>query len=140
MPHAGGGAQVDCCVDHSSRGFVGSLSHLEMMTARPWPALRRDSFALLYWINIQYRCLMGFKPPLPTDELRQIQERNPDSADVRALLWEIKRMRATLLYADQLQRMLTTLSGPQGAILDTLRDKLKDEPCVKEFPRLPPGA
>jgi len=81
---------------------------------------------------------MGFKPSLPTDQLHQIQERNRDSADVLTLLWEIKRMRATLLYADQLQRMLTTLPGPQGAILDTLRAKLKDEPCVKEFPRLPP--
>ena len=76
---------------------------------------------------------MGFKPPLPTDELRQIQKCDMESADVRALLWEIKRMRATLLYADQLQRMLTTLPGPQGAILDTLREKLKEEPCVKEF-------
>lgn len=83
---------------------------------------------------------MAFKPPLTTDDLRAIQARNLESADVRALLWEIKRMRATLLYADQLQRMLTTLPGPQGAILDTLREKLKDEPCVKEFPRLPPGA
>lgn len=83
---------------------------------------------------------MAFKPPLTTDNLRAIQARNLDSADVRALLWEIKRMRATLLYADQLQRMLTTLPGPQSAILDTLRERLKDEPCVKEFPRLPPGA
>lgn len=89
---------------------------------------------------IQYYLRMGFKPPLPTDQLREIQERNRDSSDVRALLWEVKRLRAVILYADQLQRMLTTLPGPQGAILDTLRDKLKDEPCVKEFPRLPPGA
>lgn len=91
-------------------------------------------------MGIQYYSFMGFKPPIPTDQLREIQERNPHSADVRALLWEIKRMRATLLYADQLQRMLTTLAGPQGAILETLREKLKDEPCVREFPRLPPGA
>ena len=83
---------------------------------------------------------MGFKEPIPTDHLREIQDRNLDSADVRALLWEIKRLPATLLYADQLQRMLTTLPGPQGAILDTIRGKLKDEPCVKEFPRLTPGA
>jgi hypothetical protein len=83
---------------------------------------------------------MGFKDPLPTDCLREIQKRNLDSADVRALLWEIKRMRATLLYADHLQRMPTTLAGPQGAILETLREKLRNEPCVKEFPRLPPSA
>lgn len=89
---------------------------------------------------VQYYSGMGLKPPLPTDQLHKIQERNRDSADVLALLWEIKRMRATLLYADQLQRMLNTLPGPQGAILDTLREKLRDEPCVKEFPRLPPGA
>jgi hypothetical protein len=59
---------------------------------------------------------------------------------VCAPLWEVARMRSILLYADQLQRMLTTLPGPQGAILETLPDKLKDEPCVKEFLRLPPCA
>lgn len=94
----------------------------------------------MYCMPIQYYSPMGFKEPLPTDQLREIQERNRDSADVRLLLWEIKRLRAVVLYADQLQRMLTTLPGPQGAILDTLREKLRNEPCVKEFPRLPPGA
>jgi len=83
---------------------------------------------------------MGFKPPLTKETLIEIQARNLHSADVRALLWEVKRMRALVLYADQLQRMLGTLPGPQGAILDTLREKLKDEPCVHEFPRLPPEA
>jgi hypothetical protein len=83
---------------------------------------------------------MGFKPPLTTEQLRELQNRNRNSPDVISLLWEIKRMRASLLYADQLQRMLTTLPGPQGSILDTLREKLKNEPCVKEFPRLPPSA
>ncbi len=83
---------------------------------------------------------MGFKPPLTKETLVEIQDRNPGSADVRALLWEVKRLRALALYADQLQRMLGTLPGPQGAILDTLREKLKDEPCVNEFPRLPPEA
>jgi peptidoglycan/LPS O-acetylase OafA/YrhL len=76
--------------------------------------------------------------PLTKAVLQEIQDRNPDP-DVRALLWEVARMRSLILYADQLQRMLTTLPGPQGAILDTLRSKLKDEPCVTEFPRLPPG-
>jgi hypothetical protein len=83
---------------------------------------------------------MGFKPPLPTDQLREIQERYPDPPDVRVLLWQIKRLRSVVLYADQLQRMLTTFPEPQGTILETLREKLRDEPCVKEFPRLSPGA
>lgn len=82
---------------------------------------------------------MRFKDPLSKEVLQEIQERNPDP-DVRALLWEVARLRSIVLYADQLQRMLTTLPGPQGAILETLREKLGDEPCVKEFPRLPRGA
>ncbi|MBD8531502.1 MULTISPECIES: hypothetical protein [unclassified Massilia] len=83
---------------------------------------------------------MRFKEPLPKATLQEIQDRNPDSPDVRALLWEVARLRSLVLYADQLQRMLTTLPGPQGAILDTLREKLNNEPCVREFPRLPPNA
>jgi hypothetical protein len=83
---------------------------------------------------------MRLKDPLTKAVLQEIQDRNPESADVRALLWEVARLRSVLLYADQLQRMLTTLPGPQGTLLESLREKLKDEPCVKEFPRLPPGA
>lgn len=83
---------------------------------------------------------MGFKPPLAKETLIEIQDRNPGPPDVRALLWKVKRLRALALYTDLLQRMLGTLPGPQGAILDTLRDKLRDEPCVNEFPRLPPSA
>ena len=83
---------------------------------------------------------MGFKPPLTKETLKEIQDRNPESADVRALLWEVKRLRALALYIDQLQRMLGTLSGPQSTLLASIREQLRDEPCVKEFPRLPPGA
>ena len=83
---------------------------------------------------------MGFKPPLTRETLKDIQDRNPGSADVRALLWEVKRLRALALYVDQLQRMLGTLPGPQGTVLESIREQLKDEPCVLEFPRLPPEA
>jgi hypothetical protein len=82
---------------------------------------------------------MRFKPPLTRADLVAIQERNPESADVRALLWEVKRFRALALYVDQLQRILGTLPGPQGDVLQAIRAQLESEPCVKEFPRLPPG-
>jgi hypothetical protein len=82
---------------------------------------------------------MRFKEPLTKEVLQEMQRRASDP-DTLALLWEVARLRSVVLYADQLQRMLTTLPGPQGAILDTLRGKLADEPCVKEFPRLPPNA
>lgn len=83
---------------------------------------------------------MQFKPPLTQDILREIQTRNLESADVRMLLWEIKRLRALALYMDQLQRMMGTLPDQQGDVLEVLRRMLAEEPCVKEFPRLPPGA
>ena len=95
------------------------------------------------WHNcmpIQYYWRMQFKPPLTQNILREIQTRNLDSADVRTLLWEIKRLRAMALYVDQLQRMVGTLPGQQGDVLEVLRRMLADEPCVKEFPRLPPSA
>jgi hypothetical protein len=82
---------------------------------------------------------MRFKPPLTRADLVAIQERNPESTDVRALLWEVKRFRALTLYVDQLQRILGTQPGPQGDVLQAIRAQLEEEPCVKEFPRLPPG-
>jgi hypothetical protein len=82
---------------------------------------------------------MRFKPPLTRADLVAIQERNLESADVRTLLWEVKRFRALALYVDQLQRILGTLPGPQGDVLEAIRAQLENEPCVKEFPRLPPG-
>jgi hypothetical protein len=81
---------------------------------------------------------MRFKGPLTRAALPEIQDRNSDP-DVRALLWEVARLRSVVLYADQLQRMLTTLPRPQGAVLESLREMLREEPCVKAFPRLPPG-
>ena len=90
-------------------------------------------------MRIQYYWHMQFKPPLTQDTLREIQTRNLESADVRALLWEIKRLRALALYMDQLQRMIGTLPGQQGDVLEILRRMLTEEPCVKEFPRLPPS-
>lgn len=88
---------------------------------------------------IQYYGAMQFKPPLTQETLREIQDRNLAASDVRTLLWEIKRLRALALYMDQLQRMIGTLPGQQGDVLEVLRRMLAEEPCVKEFPRLPPS-
>lgn len=78
---------------------------------------------------------MAFKPPLTRDQLTEIQQRNRDNSDVLALLWEIKRLRAVVLQADQLQRSIELGGGP-GMVLKALRATLKDEPCVKEFAKL----
>jgi hypothetical protein len=81
---------------------------------------------------------MAFKPALTHEQLVEIQERNKGSADVFALLWEIKRLRAVVLQADQLQRSVEIGGGP-GMVLRALRETLKDEPCVQEFPKLDMG-
>lgn len=79
---------------------------------------------------------MRFKEPLTRATLQEIQARNERDVDVQTLLWEVARLRSIVLYADQLQRMLGTLAGQQGDLLESIRRMLADEPCVKEFPRL----
>lgn len=82
-----------------------------------------------------------FRPPLTREQLHEIGvEQNP--ADINRLLWEIKRLRAIVLRADQLQRSLGATGGGAGAILQCLRNDLASEPCVLEQARLddpPPG-
>jgi hypothetical protein len=76
------------------------------------------------------------RPKLTRSDLHEIGQRS-NSPDVRALLWEIHRLRAIVLRADQLQRALGPMGGSQGLVLDSLRAELEGEPCVEEFPRLP---
>lgn len=76
--------------------------------------------------------------PLTKVDLQDIPARRSGDPDVVALLWEIHRMRGTISYADQLQRVMGTVGGAQGMILEALRSRLEEEPCVKEFPRLAP--
>jgi hypothetical protein len=75
------------------------------------------------------------RPKLTRAELRAIDQRNT-SPDVRTLLWEIKRLRAIVLRADQLVRTLGPLGGAVGMMRDGLEAELEGEPCVEEFPRL----
>lgn len=79
---------------------------------------------------------MPFKPALTRAQLKEIQDRNLTSADVRALLWEIARLRALVSRADQLQRSLGTLAGGPAIVLSALRNELKGEPCIEEIQRI----
>ncbi len=81
--------------------------------------------------------MAAFKPALTKDDLLAIQARSRNDPDVRALLWEVKRLRAMVLRADQLQRALGPLGGGPGAILHAMRLDLQTEPCVLEQVLLP---
>lgn len=70
--------------------------------------------------------------PSARAELRAIRERQPDNADILALLWEIKRMRSLLLRLDQVSCDLRRPSGLMGDIYDELMQHISAEPCVVE--------
>jgi hypothetical protein len=76
-------------------------------------------------------------PPLNRDQLRTIYEASPTPA-VRRLLWEIHRLRATILIADQLhQRLIETGTATRAdtttqLLIGALQERLKDEPVVRE--------
>jgi hypothetical protein len=66
--------------------------------------------------------------PLSIEQLKEIQGRN-DSADVRVLLWEVRRLREIAATADELDRSLGPRVGMSGLIRASLRVQLDDQPC-----------
>jgi hypothetical protein len=77
---------------------------------------------------------MRFKRALTKDDLKAIQDRNQDSPDVRALLWEVARLRALALRTHDYFRQGS--SSTALILADTLRTMIEDEPVVKEQTRL----
>jgi hypothetical protein len=72
-----------------------------------------------------------FRPPLTTQLLHEIGHRRSVS-DIIPLLWEIKRLRALVLRANQLQLHLNERAGAEGMILNVFREELKGEPVIEE--------
>ena len=79
--------------------------------------------------------MSNFRKPLTTVELVEIRLRS-DSADMRAVLWEVRRLRAILMRADQLERSLGPTGGAVGMIRDILRADLDGEPSIAEMVRI----
>lgn len=71
--------------------------------------------------------LDNFKAPMTADLLREIGLRR-DAADIIPLLWEIKRLRALVLRADQIMQRIS-----HGDFLEeTFRRELEGEPVLEE--------
>lgn len=79
--------------------------------------------------------MSNFRKPLTTVELIEIRLRS-DSPDMRAVLWEIRRLRAIASRADQLERSLGTTGGAVGMIREILREELDEEPSIAEMIRI----
>lgn len=86
-----------------------------------------------------------FKDPLTRQVLQDIQQRNPrqpgnpQSDDLYAALWEIQRLRAMVLRANQLQRAFgdSVVGGGLTLVLEAFRSDLASEPCLLEQVELP---
>lgn len=70
-----------------------------------------------------------FKDPRTTAQLKEIQDRNLDNEDVKALLWEIKRLRVYPLRLDQIRRSDWKVPS---ILIPGLSDDLDKEPIVQE--------
>lgn len=80
-----------------------------------------------------------FNPALATATLKEIQERNQGNADVKTLLWDIRRLHAIAIKADQLVRMTPHLAWASGMVREGLRIDLEGEPVVEELRALERG-
>jgi len=77
---------------------------------------------------------MRFKPALTKDDLTAIQERSAESPDVRALLWEVARLRALALRTHDYFRQGSSSTAP--ILAESLSAMLQDEPVVHEQKKL----
>jgi hypothetical protein len=95
----------------------------------------RYGLACRPWLYIM-PCMPRYRP-LSGEQLRAIYETNPTPA-VKRLLWEIHRLRAVVLRADDFVRTLARYKGDSrldpgsGLALANLREALHEEPVVKE--------
>jgi hypothetical protein len=73
----------------------------------------------------------NFNPPLTTEQLHDIGVRR-DPGDIIPLLWEIKRLRALVLRADQVVKGIRH----GDYIVEVFRKELEGEPVLEERARL----
>jgi hypothetical protein len=77
---------------------------------------------------------MPHRPPLTAAKLAELYDRNP-SPEVLDLLWEIHRLRATVLRADQIRRVLRHCpAGVPNVLWEAFQHELDAEPCLSDPP------
>lgn len=83
---------------------------------------------------------MPHRTPLTAERLAEIWDAHP-SPIVLELLWEIHRLRATILRADQIRRELRPYRHfVPGAVWDVFEAELDAEPCLTDPPTPRQGA
>jgi hypothetical protein len=82
--------------------------------------------------NVSSKASQRHRPLLTRQRLHAIGELNRGNADVQALLWEIHRLRAIALRAEQLLRSMPNAVDTVGLVANALRNQLDGEPAVVE--------
>lgn len=80
-----------------------------------------------------------FRTPLSIEQLKETRERS-DSPDMRAVLWEIRRLHKIAATADELDRDLVPRVGMSGLIRASLRVQLDGGACVVQMDAAPGDA
>ena len=77
---------------------------------------------------------MPHRPPLTAAKLAELYDQNP-SPVVLDLLWEIHRLRATILRVDQIRRVLRHCpAGVPNVLWEAFQHELDAEPCLSDPP------
>lgn len=78
---------------------------------------------------------MPYRPPLTAAQLAEIYDREPTET-VRRLLYEIHRLRATIMRADQIRKMIGSGGSAYvaGTVWECFERELDAEPCVTDRP------
>jgi len=74
------------------------------------------------------------RPALTREDLKVIQARSADSPDVRALLWEVARLRSLVLRTNDYFRQGS--SSTALVLAEILQAELEVEPVINEQPKL----
>lgn len=75
---------------------------------------------------------MNRPPPLTREQLIEIRERRKGDPDIKALLWEVQRLRQHALRANQLLGRLKNLEPTTEMIANAFRIEIKDEAIIAE--------
>ena len=125
---------IECQIDIRSHEAVGSFFHAKIIAQPRLSRLTRIKPQRCYTVWMNSKPAMRFKRALTKGDLKAIQQRNPDSSDVRVLLWEVARLRALALRTHDYFRQGS--SSTALILADSLRTMIEDEPVVKEQAKL----
>jgi hypothetical protein len=131
---------IYCQIDIGSSKVISSFFHSRSMAGQTAddsgePKIRQAACRGCYTVWMNSNPATRFKRALTKADLTAIQERNADSPDVRALMWDVARLRALALRTHDYFRQGS--SSTSLILADSLRAMFQAEPVILEQGTLP---